>query len=311
MAEGQLSYKKPSLQTGANGSRSQVSSPQLNTNNSNNSVPGSPSTPTVGTRKISSRRKALQEFYNIQEKEDVNGSENTPTKSSGHSQNQNNSISKGPENIVNLQDPAELASFVKNASIEDILKLRNSVSSKLNTHDSEKKSIIYDNYYELIKLSQTLESISNARPQFSNSTTLNGLGIYEENGQNTSEAKDSDYLESTLSELSSFITSESSKFNDNFETIVQKLQENNTNDFDSAASIISTVDDNNKFSSVDRKSLSVEVNQLLNKKLLEQLPEDQKGQVITEIETILQSLDVHKDELLILQLNDIKKSLIS
>ncbi|ABN66383.2 predicted protein [Scheffersomyces stipitis CBS 6054] len=298
MAEGQLSYKKPSLQTGANGSRSQVSSPQLNTNNSNNSVPGSPSTPTVGTRKISSRRKALQEFYNIQEKEDVNGSENTPTKSSGHDQ-------------INLQDPAELASFVKNASIEEILKLRNSVSSKLNTHDSEKKSIIYDNYYELIKLSQTLESISNARPQFSNSTTLNGLGIYEENGQNTSEAKDSDYLESTLSELSSFITSESSKFNDNFETIVQKLQENNTNDFDSAASIISIVDDNNKFSAVDRKSLSVEVNQLLNKKLLEQLPEDQKGQVITEIETILQSLDVHKDELLILQLNDIKKSLIS
>lgn len=91
------------------------------------------------------RRRALQEFYNIDKKELLSESvvaESTPVPES--------------EPIPTIDNIDE---FVKTKPILEILKTRNSISGRLNSQESQKKSIIYDNYYELIKLSQTLATL--------------------------------------------------------------------------------------------------------------------------------------------------------
>ena len=64
--------------------------------------------------------------------------------------------------ISNLND---IDNLIKTAPIEEILKIRNDLSAKLNSSNQTKKSIIYDNYYELIKLSNTLSDLSTSKPR--------------------------------------------------------------------------------------------------------------------------------------------------
>ncbi|KAK6458122.1 uncharacterized protein RJT20DRAFT_29012 [Scheffersomyces xylosifermentans] len=330
-----LSYKKPTPQS-SNGSRSRIGSPaimQAKTSFSSSSEPASPvgtlnspnasrsvstmGSPTVGggTRKISSRRKALQEFYNIQQKEqeqqqDQQQNDHHTATDGGKT---NGSVEKKQyhtkESLASLQDTEEMERFVKSSTIEDILKLRNTITSKLNSHDSEKKSIIYDNYYELIKLNQTLADISKAQPPPKSS--LGGLGIYEEHDVLKDSKTEENYLETTLSELASFIESESSRFNDPFATIVSKIQQEDTNDADSAASVVAISDEVEPVelpSDINKNQLSAELNYLLGGEKFKDSPEE-KVHLSESIQSILKSLEVHRDELLILQLNDLKKSL--
>ena len=100
-------------------------------------------------RKVLSHRKKLQEFYRLLEKDD----------SASKSSNAIPERDEAPATVAaRLKEPEALDQFIKTASAREILKVRNEIALALSFHDSEKKTIIYDNYSELIKLDHTLGS---------------------------------------------------------------------------------------------------------------------------------------------------------
>lgn len=98
------------------------------------------------------RRRALQEFYNLENK----SKESSPDRPSD--------LAESPLVEPSTDEPIrkidDVAKFVRTAPIEEILAARNEITTKLNSQELEKKSIIYDNYYELIKLSETLTTLT-------------------------------------------------------------------------------------------------------------------------------------------------------
>lgn len=292
-----LSYKKPSTssskQTSANPSHSSSPLPQ-----------GGQSASST-TRQVLSRRKALQDFYKIhqQDLQDDNKEDNL------EKQSLRNTIEK-PTGI-NFNDSDELSEFMKTTSIEDILKLRNSITNKFNSHDLAKKSIIYDNYYELIKLSQILGDVSKPK-SVTRDTALEGLGIFSsqspENQTKTKEIKDND-LDNVFKDLSDFISGEVQEFNTDFESLVNNLQSKFSTLDDKSISSVEGIPDKPEIikfpESIDKKQLLVEINLLLDKDILN-LNQESRNQIFNSIQDLLKILNVHHDELLILQLNKLK-----
>lgn len=293
----QLSYKKPS-----NNSPRIQSTSSISIQGSSESSPSS--TPNIGaTRKIS-RRKALQDYYKIEndqregdkplEQPDAEkpfdqkeGDESFDHKKEDKLWDQN---SKLPVNEDDLQ------LFLQTSSMEEILKLRNNVSGTQSSQDLEKKEIIYDNYYELIKLNETLSNISNQSLKKSQSSSL----IVQQ------EEKLSDnYVDETLQQLSHFIATDVHKFSDDFRNVLKNL---NQHEADDGASVTTIVESEEIIpENVDKFKLLQEINFLLSKTPINQ---DLKPKLELEIHSILEKLDHKNEELLILQLNDIKKRLL-
>lgn len=251
-----LSYKKGLLKNSAKQTPLGTSLPLLPPLRSamGSPVPGTPTlgTPTLGSaRKVSSRRKALQEFYNLQEAEardseagnagNAGKAENGDTDHSNVSnlQTENSTqpelgigiITSGNDaakeiDAESLSDPAQLEKFVQTATVEDMLKLRNRAANKLNHHDVEKKSIIYDNYYELIKLSQVLSDLDEQ------AQTKNA--IFDDLDDKV--AINDKYVENVLGDLNSFLRNEGSVFNQDFELVVENIRRT-VDDADSVASV--------------------------------------------------------------------------
>ncbi|CAG84550.2 DEHA2A06226p [Debaryomyces hansenii CBS767] len=291
-----LSYKKPSSAS----SRQQSSTPSHPSSPLPKSQFESPRISSATTsRQVSSRRKALQDFYNIhhQESQDTNIEESIS--------------SSETTNNVNFNDPEQLLKFMKSTPVEEILKLRNSITNKLNSHDSAKKSIIYDNYYELIKLSQILGDLSKPKP-VAKENTLDGLGIFtnppNELKTKTKEINDHD-LDSIFTDLSKFINEDVQQFNTEFETVVKSLQKDFDNDDNDSASSMKGIAENSekdKFpESINKQQLVKEVNLLLDEDP-KNVKQESKNKILNDIQDILKSLNVHHDELLILQLNKLK-----
>lgn len=194
--------------------------------------PSLPGTPTLGaTRKVSSRRKALQDFYKLHQEggkeseseQDFNKFEPKSEKDALEDQEltaRKEAISLAEE----LKDPEAINAFIKNASASELLKVRNQASGKLNFHDSEKKSIIYDNYYELIKLNQVLSDLSGREKKKS---------ILDED---QAEVVNDEHLRKVLGELSSFLDNTASKFDQGFTLVVNCFSEDSKR-ADSFASI--------------------------------------------------------------------------
>lgn len=114
-------------------------------------LPASQPTPTLtsGTRRVLSHRKKLQEFYKLN------------AETSGESKTEDLKEEPRLSKIEQLRDPKALELFTKVSTAHEMLKVRNEIALKLNFHDLEKKTIIYDNYSELIKLDKTLGSVKN------------------------------------------------------------------------------------------------------------------------------------------------------
>lgn len=291
-----LSYKKPSSAS----SRQQSSTPSHPSSPLPKSQFESPRISSATTsRQVLSRRKALQDFYNIhhQESQDTNIEELIS--------------SSETTNNVNFNDPEQLSKFMKSTPVEEILKLRNSITNKLNSHDLAKKSIIYDNYYELIKLSQILGDLSKPKP-VAKENTLDGLGIFtnppNELKTKTKEINDHD-LDSIFTDLSKFINEDVQQFNTEFETVVKSLQKDFDNDDNDSASSMKGIAENSekdKFpESINKQQLVKEVNLLLDEDP-KNVKQESKNKILNDIQDILKSLNVHHDELLILQLNKLK-----
>lgn len=201
------------------------------------STPTLGATPTLGgTRKVSSRRKALQEFYKLQESEGLNSQTNQttePQKQPENSQQENSHgigvIFNGLEtnshvDIESLGDAAELNKYIRTATVEDMLKLRNQAANKLNHHDVERKSIIYDNYYELIKLSQVLSNLDVASAKTSSLDMDAKPKVTDQ------------YVNKVLGELTGFLAGEGTVFNQDFEEVAESIRRG-MDDSDSAASM--------------------------------------------------------------------------
>jgi hypothetical protein len=97
---------------------------------------------------IKEQRAALKNFYNLQQR----------TKHDEIPQHKNlSSVSVadiGPSEIEDIDR------FIATESYLNILKAENKVLDKLNSSKSEIKSIIYNNYYELIKINDVLEELT-------------------------------------------------------------------------------------------------------------------------------------------------------
>lgn len=114
-------------------------------------VPTSPTVSTLpsGTRRVLSHRKKLQEFYKLH------------AESQGEQKVEEVKEEPKLSRTEQLKDSRALKQFTKESTAQEMLKVRNEIALKLNFHDLEKKTIIYDNYSELIKLDQTLGSVKN------------------------------------------------------------------------------------------------------------------------------------------------------
>lgn len=100
------------------------------------------------------RRNALREFYKIQQA----------------NQDHLSKAGEGSKDVID--EPAEpqkdeltlhtLDEFLKTHDIEDIVAKENEINEALNTNQNEIKSIIYNNYYELIKINRVLASLKDS-----------------------------------------------------------------------------------------------------------------------------------------------------
>lgn len=110
------------------------------------------SSTTSGTRRILVRRKALQDFYKLPARPLV--VQDAPSE---NDEQLDPEVSRG---FFGTGD--EFAEFAAKNPVGEILRYRNAASRRLDAHDLAKKGMIYDNYYQLIQLSHTLDTISSS-----------------------------------------------------------------------------------------------------------------------------------------------------
>lgn len=175
------------------------------------SPPTVPGTPPLGSsRKVLSRRKALQEFYklhgesaNVSESDDT--ADHTDAGDTGDAGHADSGHDIEPTKMDKLNTPEALQEFVKSASIREVLRVRNKASHRLNHHDLEKKAIIYDNYHELIKLNKVLSNVN------------------AEKTKGELDAVTDKYVDKTLAELQEFLATEAAVFNQDFGKVVETI----------------------------------------------------------------------------------------
>lgn len=302
-----IAYKKPLKGQKDSPAISKPASPSLGDSSSLLSSPK-----LKGERKVLARRKALQNFYSLplQSGTDQDVKSESPSSAEASRESDVNGISKEEVldfNIVN--DEERLNDFLKKSSINDILRLRNAITDQSNSHELRKKSLIYDNYYELIKLSEILGELS--RLKSSRETEGKGLGILKQNGEKifASESDVSaDYINSTLNDLQDFIKNDVKTFTSDFNSIAKDQIEASA-DLDSNASIKTVKEDGNEAASTKYDSdLLNEINTILNG-ASSKIDKKTKENYIDAIQNCLKKLNIRTDELLIIQLNNIKKKL--
>lgn len=309
-----LSYKKPSHN---NNSSQRIASSVPSTPNL--SHPGSPigsqhfqlspqldsprsSTASFATtRKVSSRRKALQEFYHLNENSNDDLSSSSVSTTLGVITSLENLDISNPENIDNM---------IKNSPIEDILRLRNSISSKLNSSNQIKKSIIYDNYYELIKLSNTLADLSTAKLIKKKDSSLS-FKLYEAEEENDANntmkgMTKEEYVDKTLDEFSEFVLHEGDKFNGSFSEVLDKL--NCSIASDSASILTLKEDDQDQLEQASKQEVVDHINYILNLANEKELDESTKEKALEDIRNILENNP--NNEILALQLNKLESILL-
>lgn len=314
-----LSYKKPST---VNKSNSESNS----SSHSPTPVASKPGTPRLSSssntstgvntgRKILSRRKALQEFYHIQGLQKSEKLENDNTNQNKEAKQDNDNKQK-----IDFTNPDTLRQFVKESSIEEILKVRNSITNDLNSHDSAKKSIIYDNYYELIKLNQVLGDLSKSKvpsePVQSNEDINKGfknlsLQVNEKANKPSAYQISETYLDDVFNDLSSFIKQQSDQFDHPFEKVIENLQQD-MDDSVSNSSITGIIEKEpvpKYLKNINKEELIKELTALMGNARLVQ-DDSVKKTYKESIQKVLKTLDNEKDELLILQLNDLKKKFL-
>lgn len=157
-----------------------------------------------GTRKVLSHRKKLQEFYKLHAEKSESNEKQTESQPDP---------SESLSTAEKLKDPEELDQFIKKSSAPEMLRIRNELALKLNFRDLEKKTIIYDNYSELIKLDQTLGSVKKGSLR----TAEEDRFMLAMSGE-----KRADFNQ-VFKEAQNFLQQEASVFNQDFRSVVQSV----------------------------------------------------------------------------------------
>ncbi|CAK9435658.1 uncharacterized protein LODBEIA_P03850 [Lodderomyces beijingensis] len=252
-----LSYKKPRKDR----TPSLPSTPRMSTANSPsasvssstaNLVEGgeqsgklSPKAAATSSKRVSSRRKALQEYYHLQqskqkegkdegkaqEQGNEHGHEHGQTSESHGAAGSTQSETKGEANHLrnssSLKSEEDVEKFIESASMNEILQLRNSLSAKLNASNQRRKEIMYDNYHELIKLSKTLGKFSQSQisvPVDPAVEGLNGLRIFKPDAVKPSSTVDfNSYLDKCIEELKQFNELSVKKMTGDFDSVLERI----------------------------------------------------------------------------------------
>lgn len=117
---------------------------------SNTSESTTPETTKSALDAIKEQREALKNFYKLQQQK--RDDDEIP-------QVQQNS-SSFTLNDIDPPDIEDIDEFIAREPYLNILKVENKVLDRLNSSKSEIQSIIYNNYYELIKINNVLEDLT-------------------------------------------------------------------------------------------------------------------------------------------------------
>ncbi|KAI5965995.1 hypothetical protein CANMA_003380 [Candida margitis] len=314
-----LSYKKPSKDQASSATSTPRASfsPSLSSAASNSASPQLPPH-TQQPRKISSRRKALQEFYHLQQAQSNQqknqlGEENGATESDKPTDKKEDNSNQREVEPDELKTAEDVEQFIKTSSTKDILKLRNKIQSQLSSASQKKKEIIYDNYYELIKLSNMLGDLSESKKQISNTSSVNGsekidslsgFKIFRQADDTGPEVSIDSYLDDVLNDLSKFDETTIKKFTyGGFDDVLNRL-ERSTDRAESNASVVGVYDET--VDSIPNNANNEEIISQIGY-ILElpnrQLEESERVEAESMIDKIIEST---KSEALRLQLNTIK-----
>jgi len=320
-----LSYKKPSnkdqptsVSASATPTPRTSFSPSLSSTASNS---GSPQLPphTSQPRKISSRRKALQEFYHLQQQSHSNRAETGDTEKQEldrpQEEKEEDKSVKREIRPSDLKTKEDVEQFIKTSSTKEILKLCNKIQLQLNSSSQKKKEIIYDNYYELIKLSNMLADLSESKKLITNlpsvqdsekMDSLSGFKIFSQSPNDSGpEVPIDTYLDEVLDDLCNFNQSTIKKFTSGgFDDVLNRL-DRSTDRAESNASVMGIYSEGGVDSILDdmnKDDIISEISYILD------LPNRQlNGTERTEAETKIDKiLKTTKSEALKLQLNTIK-----
>lgn len=166
-----LSYKKPSKKTATQVPTSPIvnktpATPSESKLPSENSKGGERSQSSTGVGSSSSRRKALKDFYKLQElqKQELAqvGKEGSDVQESAQGAKINQASEpkeiNTPPKVLSLDNIDE---FLAETDFIKLVEIENEITDALNSNQSEIKSIIYNNYYELIKINDVLKNLIN------------------------------------------------------------------------------------------------------------------------------------------------------
>ncbi|KAI3406771.2 hypothetical protein KGF56_000376 [Candida oxycetoniae] len=266
-----LSYKKP-RKDHISSSSSTPTTPILNTSSPNLSIASSTDSAVTDARhphsvqqnthrKISNRRKALQEFYHLQSNKQQEtdagsgtglgtGENNSSTLKSPALRSTAAAVANSNLDHHKIDTVEDIGKFIEDSSMVEILKLRNSLQAKINSSNQRKKEIMYDNYHELIKLSKTLSKFCESKVSMSFQPecvdNLSGFKIFKQNSDSSvnDEIDFDTYMDDSIKELTGFNETRVKKmtlggFDQVLDRLIQDAAESDTN-----ASIIGISDIN-------------------------------------------------------------------
>lgn len=106
---------------------------------------------------VKAQREALKNFYKLKQTEDT--SNNTPNPTNDDTKSITSSHKNSIDDLIDSFKIEDIEEFINTESYINILKTEDKVLDKLNSAKSDIKSIIYNNYYELIKINSVLEGL--------------------------------------------------------------------------------------------------------------------------------------------------------
>ncbi|KAK7680479.1 hypothetical protein QCA50_016478 [Cerrena zonata] len=271
-----LSYKKPSTVNKSNSesnSSSHSSTPAA-------SKPGTPrlssssntSTGVNTGRKILSRRKALQEFYHIQGLQKSEKQEDDNTNQNKEAKEDNDNKQK-----IDFTNPDTLRQNIKS--------------------DLSKSKVP----------SEPVQSNEDINKGFKNLS----LQVNEKASKPSAYQISETYLDDVFNDLSSFIKQQSDQFDHPFEKVIENLQQD-MDDSVSNSSITGIIEKEpvpKYLKNINKEELIKELTAVMGNARLVQ-DDSVKKTYKESIQKVLKTLDNEKDELLILQLNDLKKKFL-
>ncbi|ODV87802.1 hypothetical protein CANARDRAFT_26007 [[Candida] arabinofermentans NRRL YB-2248] len=234
---------------------------------SSSQPPPATSTPVASTK---TRRKALQDFYKLQESQKKQLDQVTMENSNDVGDGGIDKTTNLPkQNIVETELTLDnFDSYISNTNFIKILETATKITENLNYNQSEIKSIIYNNYYELIKINDVLQNLNERNEQ----DIVKGKGGITENLNSIKENLQS------LKEMDLDIFAEDKK--------------------DQSVGDEATIESNDSIDPQKMEELSKSINGLILSKKLSK----------SRLEMIDSLLPQLKGESIILQMNEIKNS---